>query len=555
MGDDGLIKRAEQASQHQANAEASENEAMGVLDKYIEDASKVEKEPGLQIKSVAEDIGTNAKVIKLSYSIGTGEVATAEQIEAKIEEMHGIAITDEQRNEAKKEANTIGISYEEYMLELIASIELEMEVTGDLRAGLQEQATSVGMTYKEFLEYALTEECGIIFGEYLVSVEDLEEMCKEELGIEITDETRESIKTEATNAGMTYREYLEYALNFYGVDISGVITEITIGNTKVMSTSMEFIATRNGTYTIKAVANNGMQSETQIEVTGIEEEKFSNLYETTTTYTDVNGDTATIPAGFAVGTSSNVNTIANGLVITDAVDSEGYSIGNEFVWIPVASDETFIRESFTDTALDTSAYIEPYESGYTDGKGTQEIAEYNTMREKVLEHNGFYIGRYEAGVDTIIRRTNESEVQEVVVKRGVAPYSHVTWGDSITEIGTEGAVYLSKNMYADLSSVTSTLCYGVQWDAMTRYIGDIETSGIQTIVEYPFLTGITKNAQAKNIYDMIGNCYEWTMETFKNDYGISKVIRNSYMNRESRGANDHGDAEHAFGFRCALYIN
>ena len=556
MGDDGLIKRAEQASQHQANAEASDNDALGILDKYIEDASKVEKEPGLQIKSVAEDIGTNAKVIKLSYSIGTGEVATAEQIEAKIEEMHGIAITDEQRNEAKKEANTIGISYEEYMLELIGSIELEMEITEELRAGLQAEAESLEMTYQEYLEYVLQEYAGITFSEPLVSIEELENLCKEELDIEITDETRESLQQEASNNGMTYRKYLEYALNLYGVDTSGVTTEVTIGNTNVGVVNSEFIATRNGTYTIKTTANNGMQTETQIEVTGIEEEKFSSIYETTTTYTDASGATATIPAGFAVGTSDGINTIANGLVITDAVDSDGYSTGNEFVWIPVESDETFIRESFTDTELDTTIYTEPYASGYSDGNGTEEVAEYNAMRTQVLKYNGFYIGRYEAGTTSSTKRTGETEAQEVIIKRGVIPYNVVKWGDSTSDIGTNGAVYLSQNMYANSSSVTSTLCYGVQWDATMRYIGNAEINGkIKDCIVN--LTGTTETDYAKNIYDLDGNCLEWTMESFSENGSsaedrIGRKGYNRYNISVGVGIFDNG---WYMSFRSALYIN
>ena len=39
MGDDGLIQRAEQASQHQANAEAADSEAMDELNKYLEEVT------------------------------------------------------------------------------------------------------------------------------------------------------------------------------------------------------------------------------------------------------------------------------------------------------------------------------------------------------------------------------------------------------------------------------------------------------------------------------------------------------------------------------------
>ena len=47
-------------------------------------------------------------------------------------------------------------------------------------------------------------------------------------------------------------------------------------------------------------------------------------------YTDKNGNTAIIPAGFAVSQVEGENEIATGLVITD-------SEGNEFVWIPIGN--------------------------------------------------------------------------------------------------------------------------------------------------------------------------------------------------------------------------
>ena len=41
-------------------------------------------------------------------------------------------------------------------------------------------------------------------------------------------------------------------------------------------------------------------------------------------YTDANGDTATIPAGFAVSQIEGENTVENGLVIIDANDMNLY---------------------------------------------------------------------------------------------------------------------------------------------------------------------------------------------------------------------------------------
>ena len=522
---------------------------MDIFDKYISEVIEKNNKEELNVSYVTDDINATAKVIKLNYSIGTGK-ATAENIEAKIEEMAGETITDDVKSEWKTEAANIGITYEEYLLELFLGGPFEAEE----RAEIEEMAESNGMTYQELLEYGIETEMGITFSESLVTTEELEEMVVElykEMGEEITfdEETREQLKKQATNIGMTYREYLEYVLNLYGVDTSGVTTEISIGNKIITGSNSEFIATRNGTYIIVATTEDGRRTETQIEVTGIEEEKFSSIYETTTTYTDANGATATIPAGFAVGTSDGINTIADGLVITDAVDSEGYSIGNEFVWIPVESDETFIRSTESSTM-----YTEPYASGYSDGNGTEETAEYNTMRTQVLEYNGFYIGRYEAGINSITFRTGETEAQEVVVRRGVAPYNFVKWGDSMSDIGTNGAVYLSKNMYADSSSVTSTLCYGVQWDEVCRYIeGSMIDMGSDEMKMK--LTGIENIS--KNIYDLSSNLLcEWTMEASGSSMRVFRKGSGDVMvDAEYRFSMYPNKYDYYNAFRVTLYIN
>ena len=58
-------------------------------------------------------------------------------------------------------------------------------------------------------------------------------------------------------------------------------------------------------------------------------EEFSNTYNETTLYTDIDNNTAYIPKGFKVGTSSINNTVAGGLVI------ENEKTGEQFVWVPV----------------------------------------------------------------------------------------------------------------------------------------------------------------------------------------------------------------------------
>ena len=131
--------------------------------------------------------------------------------------------------------------------------------------------------------------------------------------------------------------------------------------------------------------------------------------------------------------------------------------------------------------------------------------------------------RYETVNDTTLR-TKVTTNQTVVCKKGVAPYNYVPWGKAMNDVNTafvpsynnadklstNGAVYLAKNMYSSSNSVTSTLTYGCEWDAMCRYIGDSQRTTPKK--SRPELTGSVATDVSKNIYDLAGNCYEWTME-------------------------------------------
>ncbi len=201
------------------------------------------------------------------------------------------------------------------------------------------------------------------------------------------------------------------------------------------------------------------------------------------------------------------------------------------MWIPVPDEEALTRTDFDSNGQPTGSistnYTEPYASGYP-GEDT----EYNTMKRQVLKYGGFFIGRFEAGVNNTTLRTATTAAQAVVSKRGVAPYNWVPWGKSMSDITsnlassdssittTKGAVYLAKNMYTHPDSVTSTLCYGCQWDAMCRYIGD---SGRTTPTKSaPELTGNVSTDVSKNIYDLAGNCREWTMEAYNSNGRIKR---------------------------------
>ena len=299
------------------------------------------------------------------------------------------------------------------------------------------------------------------------------------------------------------------------------------------------------------------------------------------------GKTAWIPKGFTVSGIKSEQSIDNGLVIYDI--PEGITPDwtnpdsvktkyNQFVWIPVEVKSTdtensiasFYRSEWTanastggerTTGLSTD-YTEPDSTNDTTDK-TGIVDQITELTKSIYKHGGFYIGRYEAGSKT--PRTSSSGVTEIGIKQDMYPYIYVKWGDSMSSIGTTGAVYLSNSLYnTNEYGATSMLCTGACWDSMLDFIKDSKhsvtdstkwgnysnsetfeiTRGAYAVYNNNTLgsfnnvgskyskmkntsilltTGATERNCSKNIYDVAGNCYEWTTES------------NSSSNRVYRG--------------------
>ena len=318
-------------------------------------------------------------------------------------------------------------------------------------------------------------------------------------------------------------------------------------------------------YTIKVVVENEYGSDSKEETSyGIKAGDVVDKPSTwdsdkVTAVSDGKGGVIPLPDGYYyVG-----GDIDKGFVISDkegdTLTASGINMGSQFVWIPVANESILTRTNFnTSTGQPTgeleTKYAEPYAGGYAG-----ETTEYNTMRTQVLKYGGFYIGRYEAGINSTTLRTKATTAQTVVVKKGVAPYNYMPWGKSMSDAsemdGKSGAVYLAKNMYTHPDSMTSTLCYGCQWDAMCRYIGNSQRK--ENKKSAVGLTGSVSSDVSKNIYDLAGNCYEKTMEAGSS---TTRVRRGGYYSTANepvsfRGAtipnNAYGEPA---GFRCSLYI-
>ena len=311
------------------------------------------------------------------------------------------------------------------------------------------------------------------------------------------------------------------------------ITKITKpdGTSVTNTAKTTFVVKTNGIYTVVVEGSNGETTTCKVKVFNIgTTEIFSDIYTTTAEYTDKNGNTAKIPEGFAVGESNTINTVDGGLVITDRIDENHKSTGNQFVWIPVGkvkSADGSVKNielnrygfdgtgSYGENAISTSM-------GYcreltTSSYGNTTAIDIKSFIESANSHFGYYLGRYEAG-----KETNSDGKVCVVSKPNCAVYGSVQQPTAAT---------LAQEMFLQSEKpidITSDLVNSYAWDTALVYIqafsGDTNYAKQRRLQSRLTKTGQATDGTNKdvrcNIYDMCGNAAEWTTETGeKSGYG------------------------------------
>ncbi len=305
--------------------------------------------------------------------------------------------------------------------------------------------------------------------------------------------------------------------------------------------------------------------------------------------------------------------LATGLVIKDSND-------NEYVWVEVPttiySDSKYNTNGTPSSADDwekirdcLKAYTSDYSSSDykdTNTDGTTYSDDYKNMLKSVYTNGGFWIGRYEAGLEEgKSPRTSYvaiAESDKAVTKPNMYPYTYVR-RDEAQELATR----------MNYNGCTSSLIFGIQWDLVLKYIetknpaqksnlltnstsmGNYYDSSFElkrgkfaqynalskwynfNSEEKPTLvteskkkgqssyetgilltTGATEATNLQNIYDIAGNVCEWTLEFY--DTIFPCVYRGgSYSNRLSVIPAKYRDYNNTFycydgiGFRVGLW--
>ena len=233
-------------------------------------------------------------------------------------------------------------------------------------------------------------------------------------------------------------------------------------------------------------------------------------------------------------------------ILYDFDESNGYLL--------YPNNENYLGNSDGYREPDIVSNYDGGDSDTVDGKITirKLTAEYNAMISSILKYKGFYIARYEAGLD---KTTNE-----IVFKNASIEANNVITTDT-SNIETSrwyGLYQKIKTFTTDSDKVVSSMIWGSQYDAMMNWmaknrknVGNTDNKKRNSMNT----TGSNTNDIINNIYDLYGCHYEWTLETYSDSHRARRGgdLRGNYS-PASRYFNEAFLTYSFYSSRATLYI-
>ena len=347
-------------------------------------------------------------------------------------------------------------------------------------------------------------------------------------------------------------------------------------------------------------------------------DEMESKYQDNIVFANVNTEQTNPKAAIPSNVKEIVEADANkGIVIKDKNE-------NEWVWVEVPKttvfsglnidvNGTFTSQNYIDIANKMITYAGVYRKGsvnqecnwtdeWYDGCGlTQQeyIKAYQSMLKSVYTYGGFWIGRYEAGIDGSITDLTKARITHTTVTIGTSPKA-ISQKDAIPYnfVYCSEAQMLANEMTPD-SNYRSSLMFGIQWDLVCKFLevksnlttADINSdsgswgnysniarkitssrakqssnngmtwtsiSGQKESKNIMLSTGASDDTNRLNIYDFAGNEWEWTLEKSSESLpcsgrgGSCGNTTNGFVTSARNEADVEGNDNYA-SFRPTLY--
>ena len=347
-------------------------------------------------------------------------------------------------------------------------------------------------------------------------------------------------------------------------------------------------------------------------------DEMESKYQDNIVFANVNTEQTNPKAVIPSNVKEIVEADANkGIVIKDKNE-------NEWVWVEVPKttvfsglnidvNGTFTSQNYIDIANKMITYAGVYRKGsvnqecnwtdeWYDGCSlTQQeyIEAYQSMLKSVYTYGGFWIGRYEAGIDGSITDLTKARTAHTTVTIGTSPKA-ISQKDAIPYnfVYCSEAQMLANEMTPD-SNYRSSLMFGIQWDLVCKFLevksnlktADINSdsgswgnysniarkitssrakqssnngmtwtsiSGQKESKNIMLSTGASDDTNRLNIYDFAGNEWEWTLEKSSESLpcsgrgGSCGNTTNGFVTSARNEADVEGNDNYA-SFRPTLY--